>query len=113
MQHFPSCLIPLTSSFLFFISSLSLSLSLSPSSAAGNPPVYSGYAPPTVAQPYQQATNTTVVLQPARHTQTIFLDVKPPNYVVLSVITMIFFCWIFGLIALLVGLQVRWAWQWG
>ena len=39
----------------------------------------------------------------------MFVDVKPSNYIVMSVITMLFFCFIFGLIALFVGLQVgRW-----
>ena len=39
----------------------------------------------------------------------VFVDVKPSNYIVMSVITMLFFCFIFGLIALFVGLQVgRW-----
>lgn len=39
----------------------------------------------------------------------VFVDVKPSNYIVMSVITMLFFCFIFGLIALFMGLQVgRW-----
>ena len=36
----------------------------------------------------------------------VFVEIKPPNYVVLSIITLLFFCWIFGLIGLVVGLQV-------
>ena len=36
----------------------------------------------------------------------VFVEIKPPNYVVLSIITLLFFCWIFGLIGLIVGLQV-------
>ena len=34
------------------------------------------------------------------------MEVKPSNYIVMSVITMLFFCFIFGLIALFVGMQV-------
>lgn len=36
----------------------------------------------------------------------VLVELKPPNYVVMSVITMLFFCFIFGLIALLLSLQV-------
>ena len=36
----------------------------------------------------------------------MFVEVKPSNYIVMSVITMLFFCFIFGLIALFVGMQV-------
>ena len=36
----------------------------------------------------------------------VFVELKPPNYVIMSVITMLFFCFIFGLIALLLSLQV-------
>ena len=38
------------------------------------------------------------------------MELKPPNYLVLSIITMVLFCWIFGLIGLLVGMQVRGVW---
>ena len=39
--------------------------------------------------------------------QNVYLNVKPPNYLVMSVIVLFFFCWIFGLIALFTSLQVR------
>lgn len=69
------------------------------------PPPQGGYqAPPP---PAAHTSNTTVLIQPAHQTHRVVVDIKPPNYVVLSVITMIFFCWIFGLIALLSGMQVR------
>ena len=80
------------------------------------PPTQQGYAPPS--QPgytpaYGAATqqNTTVFVQPSQH-RTVVMEIKPPNYIVLSVITMLFFCWIFGLIGLVVGSQVGVA-RWG
>lgn len=37
----------------------------------------------------------------------VVIEAKPPNYIVLSLIVFLLFCWIFGLIGLIVGLQVR------
>lgn len=37
----------------------------------------------------------------------LVVEVKPPNYIVLSVIVFLCFCWVFGLIGLIMGLQVR------
>ena len=74
------------------------------------PPAYAAPPPGGYQQmpgQHQQTSNTTVFIQPAQQTRTVAVHIKPPNYVVLSVITMVFFCWIFGLIGLLVGLQVR------
>lgn len=34
-------------------------------------------------------------------------EIKPPNYMILSMITYLFFCWIFGLIELSTGQQVH------
>ena len=71
------------------------------------PPPQGGYQ----AAPSSQASNTAVYIQPAhQHTRTVVVELKPPNYLVLSIITMVFFCWIFGLIGLLVGMQVRGVW---
>ena len=36
----------------------------------------------------------------------VVVEAKPANYVLLSVIVLVVFCWVFGLIGLIVGIQV-------
>lgn len=71
-----------------------------------------GAPPPQAAAPsygYGGAHHhTNVIVTQARPIENrVFVEIKPSNYVVLSIITMLFFCWIFGLIGLIVGMQVR------
>ena len=47
------------------------------------------------------------VIQAQPVVRQIVVDLKPPNYVVLSLLVMIFGCFLFGLIALVFALQVR------
>ena len=37
----------------------------------------------------------------------MIIEAKPPNHIILSVVVLFFFCWIFGLIALIMGMQVH------
>ena len=117
--------------YLYFMPvhlSLSLSLSLSPPSpplltlilpSPPAPPAAYGPAPPAAYAPapapqmgYGGIQPTTVIMQPPKANYSL-VDVKPPNYLILSIITMLCFCWIFGLIALIVGSQVRNVWVCG
>ena len=36
----------------------------------------------------------------------VIVEAKPPNHIILSVVVLVAFCWVFGLIALIVGMQV-------
>lgn len=59
-------------------------------------------------QRQQQQSNVTVIVNQARPVErrVVAVDYKPPNYVTLSIITMLCFCWILGLIGLILALQV-------
>lgn len=64
--------------------------------------------PPQPGYGYGGQHGNTVIVTQARPVESrVFVEIKPPNYVVLSIITLLFFCWIFGLIGLIVGLQVH------
>ena len=70
-----------------------------------------GYGAPPPPQPagpgYGGATYNNVIVTQARPIESrVFVEIKPSNYIVLSIITLLFFCWIFGLIGLIVGMQV-------
>ena len=86
---------------------LDLLFRLSPPAPQQAPPGYSAGSPAQGGgyQGTQQA-NTTIYIQPQQQARTVVVEVKPPNYIVPSVLTMLFCCWIFGLIGLIVGLQV-------
>lgn len=85
---------------------------LLPLSAPMQAPTYT----PSPQAPYggtqQSNTTTTVIMQQPVPISHHVLEIKPPNYLILSIITMLFFCWIFGLVALIVGSQVRNAGVW-
>ena len=113
---------------LLFIYSSSLSL-LSPSAPTGGPgygpPTKTGYvgappppgyggappqtgyggAPPQAGYGVAQHQQATVIMQPGPQSHMV-VEGKPPNYFVLSLITLLCFCWIFGIVALVVGSQV-------
>lgn len=80
------------------------------------PPGYAAtpYTPPPQGGGYQnQTTTATVYVQPAQQSRTVLVGVQPPNYLVLSIVTTVFFCWVFGLIALVIGQKVRgWGLEW-
>lgn len=78
-------------------------------------PVYPGVPPPPQVQPafQMQQSHIAVVSSQPVHAPVHYVQVKPPNHIILSVITMIFFCWVFGLIALLFAIQVDSAWNSG
>lgn len=67
---------------------------------------YATYLHSNSDHPHHHGHGAPVYVQPSRQTHTVIVDVKPSSYLVLSIITMIFFCWIFGLIALLNSVQV-------
>ena len=55
----------------------------------------------------EQLTPLPLQVVQARPIRTVVsVETKPPNYVLMSVIVMVGFCFLFGLIALLIGLQV-------
>lgn len=73
--------------------------------ATGNPPLYNYTPVPGPTQTNNTYVHTTIA-QPRPAVVQTNIHVKPPNYVVMSVITMLFCCFLFGLIGLVVGLQV-------
>ena len=66
--------------------------------------------PPPGARVQTTTSYTTVQVQPNQYqyqwSSAIRWESKPRNYVALSVVTLIFFCWVFGLLGLITGLKV-------
>lgn len=77
------------------------------------PPAYpSGYPQSAPYGATTHTSNVTVVQARPVATRLVF-EVKPPNYIALSIIVFLCFCWIFGLIGFIMGLQVDSAWASG
>lgn len=70
----------------------------------------SGYAAHPGYQQQQQHTTVIVTRQQPVH---VPVEVKPPNYIAMSVLTMLFCCFLFGLIALIMSFQSDSAWARG
>ena len=65
-----------------------------------------GYQPAGYATPGYQQHNTTVIVTRQQPVHTVAMEIKPPNYMVMSVLSMLFCCFLFGLIALIMSVQV-------
>ncbi len=50
-----------------------------------------------------------VSTQPGPSVTVHVADIKPKNYLALSLFTCLCCCWVFGIIALVMSLQVRWS----
>ncbi|CAI8036019.1 hypothetical protein GBAR_LOCUS20207 [Geodia barretti] len=97
-----------------------------PKNPHGYPPPVAGgaaYPPPQAPPPayghpqtpagYGATPHITVVQAAPIVTRRTVIEPKPPNHILLSLIVFLMFCWVFGLIALIMGMQVDSAWAAG